>query len=330
MSDELTPYAKSSPILNSSLFNQLYRGAQLFASTQLIPKHLQGKPADCFVALHVAQRMQEDPMTVMQNMYVVSGTPGWKTTYLIARINSSGLIKGRITWDVSGKGDNLSVTAKATLTETGEAVAATADMAMAKAEGWTSNKKYQSMPEQMLRYRSASMLQRLYFPEVLLGYQTVEELETQQPMRDVTPRETASNEAKPSKLDAMAGESVADFDPATGEIIEQNQQADEATLEGADAAATAAQPEPQPADQPESPAPEIWRVAEPNKRPLEYSEAQKAGNRLKYLLDNTVGTVRDKILRMNEDTITRLVNHDPESWHFLSAELENYKLENAS
>lgn len=166
------------------------RAATVFANSQLVPPHLRGKVADCVIALNIAERLGEDPLTIMQSIYVVSGKAGWSSSYMIARINQSGAIKGRITWDIVGKGKDLEVTAKATLADTGEVVTATATMQMAIAEGWTNNKKYQSMPEQMLRFRSAAMLQRLYFPEVMLGMRTAEELETEPApaMKDVTPQ----------------------------------------------------------------------------------------------------------------------------------------------
>lgn len=190
MSNEVVVRANhgNAMMLDKEVFDQAYRAARLFAASSLVPAHFQGKEANCFIGLMVANRMGEDPLTVLQNMYVVSGKPGWSTQYMIARAANAGVFKGRIVWESTGKGDALSVTAKATLADTGEAIAVTADMVMAKAEGWTKNAKYHSMPEHMLRWRSAAMLIRLYCPEVMLGYQTVEELETL-PMKDVTPKD---------------------------------------------------------------------------------------------------------------------------------------------
>lgn len=56
---------------------------------------------------------------------------------------------------------------------------------MAKAENWTKNQKYRSMPEQLLRYRSATFLIRLYCPEVMVGVPAQVEVELD--MKDVTP-----------------------------------------------------------------------------------------------------------------------------------------------
>lgn len=83
------------------------------------------------------------------------------------------------------------------MASTGKRVQVTMSMDTAKKEGWTSNKKYQSMPEQMLRYRSATALIRLYCPEVMVGIPSVVEIETTPDtgMRDVTPHSEAANAA---------------------------------------------------------------------------------------------------------------------------------------
>ena len=49
-------------------------------------------------------------------------------------------------------------------------------MAMVKAEGWITNSKWKSMPEQMLAYRAAAFFARVYCPESLMGLQTYEEV----------------------------------------------------------------------------------------------------------------------------------------------------------
>jgi hypothetical protein len=208
-------------LTDASRFEFGQRVANLFAASQLVPAHLRGKPQDCFIALHMAERLNEDPLIVMQNIYIVSGKAGWSAQYMIGRANRSGVFRGRITWKTEGTGDALKVTACATLAETGEVVEASASMAMAKAEGWVSNKKYQSMPEHMLRFRSATMLIRLYAPEVMLGIPTADEVEDEaaagRGMRDVTPPAAATAPAAAGPRDAFeaaaAGE-VVDVDPA--------------------------------------------------------------------------------------------------------------------
>ena len=159
-----------------SNLGEAYKLAKTFASTQLVPKHLQGKPDDCFIALLMAEQLGCSPIMVMQNIIVVSGTAGWKATFVIGMANDRGPFEGPIEFRTEGKGDSLSVTAYATVEKTKHVVERTVSMAMAKAAGWTSNKKYQEIPEQMLSYRAACFLVRLYCPEVLLGMNTEDEL----------------------------------------------------------------------------------------------------------------------------------------------------------
>lgn len=189
---------------DSGAFEHAQRVAKVLASSALVPKHFQGNVADCLIALQIARRLNEEPMTVLQNLYVVSGRPGWSSAYMIARARRSGVFSGPITWRTAGQNGDLAVTAVAHLSDTGEEVTATADMRMAKAEGWTKNQKYASMPEHMLRWRSAAMLIRLYAPEVMIGLPIIEEVETEPAIaepRDVTPPKSAA-----AALDAFAAE----------------------------------------------------------------------------------------------------------------------------
>ncbi|MRI57364.1 hypothetical protein D8770_26025 [Methylobacterium sp. DB1607] len=181
-------------------FEHAQRVARVFSESALVPNHFQGKLPNCLIALNIADRMGEDPLTVMQNLAIVSGKPCWQTQYMIARANKSGVFSSRITWKSEGQGERLAVTASAALADSGEVVSVAVSMAMAKADGWTKNAKYNTMPEHMLRWRSAAMLIRLYAPEVMLGIQSTEEVEdaTQSAPRDVTPLRQVESSAQPA------------------------------------------------------------------------------------------------------------------------------------
>lgn len=164
-------------------FEHAQRVAKAFKNSTLVPEHLRKNDADALVAFGIARAMGEQPLVVMQNIFFVSGRAGWSTKYKIARANRAGVFRGPIRWRIEGAGDALAVTAYADLAHVeGDArVEVTADMKLAKAEQWTKNAKYQSMPEHMLRWRSASMLIDLYCPDVMLGMPTIEEIETLPP-----------------------------------------------------------------------------------------------------------------------------------------------------
>lgn len=229
-------------------FGLMQRQARMFAMSPLVPQHLRnGTPeqamANCYIAMTIADRMGEDRMTVMQNIHIVHGTAGFKAQYMIARANSSGVFRDGIDWEISGEGQGLSVTAFATLAKTGKRVEITCSMAMAKAEGWTKNSKYQTMPEVMLRYRSATFLVRMYAPQVMLGYQTVEEV--QDTAIAILPEPTERPALTAALIEEAASNDEGQAEPETPAEPEQGKPDDQtgelATLESAKAEIDAAE-----------------------------------------------------------------------------------------
>lgn len=198
------------------------RKAKTFAISPLVPEHLrnggeQVAIANCFIAMTMAKQMGENPLVVMQNIYIVKGKAGWSSQYMIAKANGSGLFRGGLRFRTEGKGDTLAVTCYATFADAKddeEQPSITVSMEMAKAEGWVSNSKYRSMPEQMLRYRSAAFFVRTYCPQVMLGYQTVEEID-----------DVISSEVKTPKLSiATVTEQPNEVITDSGEVITQAKQ----------------------------------------------------------------------------------------------------------
>lgn len=147
------------------------------AQSTLIPPSLRGRVEDIRLGLLMARVMNENPIFVLQSIQLISGRASWSAQFLIARANGSGRFRGPIRWRVEGAGEDLAVTAYAAVLETGDEVAFTVSMATARAEGWAQrNPKYKSMPETMLRYRSATMLVRMYCPDVLMGLHEADEV----------------------------------------------------------------------------------------------------------------------------------------------------------
>ena len=158
-------------------FSQLFKLAEIFANSAMVPAHFQRKPNDCFVALQMAYRMDLDPMTALQNIYVISGKPGLSSQLIISLVNRSKKLIGPVQWRTVGTGDTLAVTAFGVLRETNEEISFTVPWSMVKAENWDKNPKYRSMPEVMMRYRSVAFLARFHFPEVVIGMQSADEIE---------------------------------------------------------------------------------------------------------------------------------------------------------
>lgn len=166
-------------ILDTNLFNHLWRVATAYSRSTMVPDVFRGKPDDCFVAVQLALRLEVDPFMLMQSMYVVHGKPGMEAKLAIALCNSRGPFSDRIQWEFSGAGMERSCRAFAHDRASGNVCEAIVSMAIAKAEGWLdkNGSKWRTMPDQMLMYRSAAWLIRTSCPEVLMGMATSDELQ---------------------------------------------------------------------------------------------------------------------------------------------------------
>lgn len=139
-----------------------------------IPANYQNKPADCMVAIEMANRIGVSPMFVFQNMYVVKGKPSWSGQACKALIDNCGKY-GKVNHVYFGdyKDGSRGCYIEAVRVADGTKVQGPAvTMQMAQAEGWINNSKWKSMPELMLGYRAAAFFARIHCPEALMGLQT--------------------------------------------------------------------------------------------------------------------------------------------------------------
>jgi len=173
-------------VLNEKeLFELADRKASALAHSDIVPAAYKGNRANCLLALNMAARMDCDPLMIMQNVMVIQGKPSMSSQFLIASFNKSrafSTIKYEFT-GVEGQ-DSWGCRASAIERETGEKHSGVlVTIGMAKAEGWATKggSKWRTMPELMLRYRSAAFFIRQTAPEIALGFQTDDEV------RDISP-----------------------------------------------------------------------------------------------------------------------------------------------
>ena len=157
---------------NSEQFQMAKQAAEMLASSSMVPAAYQNNPGSCFIAINTALRLRMDPLMVMQNLYVVHGTPSWSGKFAIALIQTCGKFTG-IKFEERRAGERLvEMRLVATKKETGEecrGVWVTEEMA--KKEKWLekNGSKWATMPELMYRYRAAAFFARTECPEVLNG-----------------------------------------------------------------------------------------------------------------------------------------------------------------
>ena len=254
-------------------FDLIQRVAKAFASSDLVPPQYQGNLANCMIAMDMAQRIGANPLMVMQNLYIVHGTPGWSSKFLIATINASGRYSSlRYEWRGNPGEADYGCRAWAIERETGERLDGIwVTWKMVNAEGWSEKKgsKWKTMPDQMFVYRSAAFWQRAYAPELGMGLQTSEDLQ------DAFDAKRGSDGMYSVDLETMreaAQEPAAkSVDKSTGEITDAN---DEATK-------TVEKAKPQPEQKPD-PAKGEWKPdpeEEAAIRAAERAEAEKQSSR---------------------------------------------------
>lgn len=176
---ENTKQLSVNPFHSLDSFELAQRMVKPLASSDLVPQQFRNNTANCLIAMNMANRMGADPFMVMQSIYVVNGKPSFSAKFLIALVNSSGMLKDNLAFEMVGKvGTNdYGCFCAGTSQQDRGLIGPTVTIEMAKAEGWytRNGSKWQTLPEMMLRYRAASFWVSLFAPELTLGIRTTEE-----------------------------------------------------------------------------------------------------------------------------------------------------------
>lgn len=227
----------SMSFFNLEGFELMQRIAKAFSSSDLVPQQYQGNLPNCMIALDMAQRIGANPLMVMQNLYIVHGTPGWSSKFLIATVNTCGRYSAmRYEWKGEPGAADYGCRAWAVERDTGERLDGIwVTWAMVKAEGWSSKKgsKWMTMPDQMFLYRAAAFWQRVYAPDLAMGLQTAEEVKDvydagrgkdgtfSVTMDDLANAGRIGSESQPLDPNFVEVVDEEDVDKETGEITQQ-------------------------------------------------------------------------------------------------------------
>jgi len=183
--------------------------AEILSKSNIIPDTFRGKPGDVLIALDMAMRLDLNPLSVMQNIYIVHGKPAWSGAFCAALITLSGRYASfryeeedlaDTVKDLGRKNRRCRVVASLPNGEhhTGSWI----DLHLAVQEGWTKRpgSKWVTMADQMLRYRAATFFVRAYCPDALMGLREAQEEEDIYAARNQTVDviETHANEPNPA------------------------------------------------------------------------------------------------------------------------------------
>ena len=171
-------------------FEVFQRMGKMFAESSIIPQQYRGNLADCTIAVEMASRMGASPLMVLQNLYIVHGMPSFSSKFLLACINASKKYSP-LRYEFKGEPGSDDYGCRCVAYEINDKerkdplYGTWVTMGMAKTEGWSTKNasKWRSMREQMLSYRALAFWQRLYCPEISMGFLTTEEAEDIAPQR---------------------------------------------------------------------------------------------------------------------------------------------------
>lgn len=112
-----------------------------------------------------------DPMTALQQIYIVHGRPGMYTEIKVALVKS----RGHEIWTEDISDSRAVVCGRRKGTDYIERVTTTMDQA--RKAGWTRNEAYGKTPQDMLYARAAGRVCDRIAPDVLMGIASVEEIQ---------------------------------------------------------------------------------------------------------------------------------------------------------
>src|SRR3954471_17075610 len=97
--------AKVEPAANRLIptsLDEAARLAKIMSDMSLVPRHLQGKPADCMLVIEAAMRWRMSPFAVAQATSVVQGRLNYEGKLVAAALHTSGVLSSRLRYDYEG------------------------------------------------------------------------------------------------------------------------------------------------------------------------------------------------------------------------------------
>jgi hypothetical protein len=179
MSNELTvvkpgemAYAPPSPALVPANIPEGLTLAKMLSDSSLVPQHLRGKVADCFLIVEQSMRWGLSPFAVAQATSLISGKLMFEGKLVAAVINAKADLAERLRFDYSGEGEARKVTVRGTFRGEKEP----RDVEVTLREARTNNEMWRRQPDQQLAYHGARVWARRHAPEVMLGIYAPEEM----------------------------------------------------------------------------------------------------------------------------------------------------------
>lgn len=174
----ITKVENTQPINTLEEYKNNYQMAVQLSKSDLVPDAYKNKPENVIIALGIAQQTGIQPFTIMQNLNIVRGRASFSGSFCRTLIEKTGKYLSLEIKYIGEQGkDTYGAYLEATRKDGSIVKGPEVTIAMAKAEGWLKNTKWQTMPQLMLGYRATAFFARLYEPSALNGVYTTDEVE---------------------------------------------------------------------------------------------------------------------------------------------------------
>ena len=183
---------------NTAIINLSDNQLATISRTADLPSGYKGREGNVLLAYEYSQRKGLPLLHVIQNMHFIQGSPSWKAEYQRAMLNRSGYIipPMRYKWN----DDHTACRAVVTLKSDGSTLESPeVSLEMADKDGWSKNPKWRTIPEVMLMNRATTFLIRYYFPDVLDGIMSTDEVEDIAAMNAKQPLEYEDKTEQPAQ-----------------------------------------------------------------------------------------------------------------------------------
>lgn len=186
-----------------SAFDMIEKQSRMLAHSSFVPDHLVDKAnplrtqANCFRVAMRAHRWGRDVFDVADCTYVTRGKLGYEGKLVASVVNTRAGLRGRLTYDYSGSGEDRTVTVSGHLRNEAEPRTITLSVRQAR----TGNEMWAKDPDQKLAYCGAIRWARRHVPEVLDGVLTEDDLEAIAEV-SVPPADTRTAEEVAAEVEA--------------------------------------------------------------------------------------------------------------------------------
>lgn len=203
-------------LLNGDVMDRMMKIAEVMAQgVATVPKHLQGKPADCLAVVMQAARWGMDPYVVGQKTHVINGTLGYEAQLVNAVVQATGAIRGRFHYEYRGEAEMMECRVGAVIYGekdiTWNEWLCVSDVTTKNSPLWKTN------PKQQIGYLQVKYWARAHTPGAILGVYTPDELEQRtekeinpaprMSVQEITQEEaTTSSQESTQNIDVLADE----------------------------------------------------------------------------------------------------------------------------